>query len=59
MSDKKIKLAFEVPAETKRAVERVAAAQGLSVSEFMEKAVQRMLVEAGYGVRKPGTRGEV
>jgi hypothetical protein len=55
MSDKKIELAFEVPAKTKRDVERAAAAQGLSVLEFVENAVQRMLVEAGYGGRKPGT----
>ena len=45
MSDKSVELAIEVPAETKLAIERAAAAQGISVSEFIENALQRMLAE--------------
>jgi predicted HicB family RNase H-like nuclease len=41
----KTELAIEVPTETKRAVERAAAAQGLSVSEFIEQAVKKMLAD--------------
>jgi predicted HicB family RNase H-like nuclease len=55
MSDKSIELAVKVPAETKLAVERAAAEQGISVSEFIENAVQKMLAEAGHGLRRPGT----
>jgi uncharacterized protein (DUF1778 family) len=46
MNDKPIELPVCVPAETKPAVERAAAAQGLSVSEFIEQAVKKMLAES-------------
>ena len=55
MSDKSIELAVEVPAETKRAVERAAAAQGITVSQYLENAVQKMLAEVGYGAPRAGT----
>ena len=51
MSDKSVELAIEVPAEIKLAIERAAAEQGMSVSEFIENAVQRLLAEIGYGSR--------
>jgi len=49
MSDKNVELAIEVPPETKLAIERAAAEQGMSVSQFIENAVQRLLAEIGYG----------
>ena len=49
MSDKSIELAVEVPAEIKLAIERAAAAQGMSVSEFVQDALRRLLVEIGSG----------
>lgn len=52
MSDKSVELAIEVPAETKLAVERAAAAQGKSVSEFIERALKMMLAEADLGSRR-------
>jgi hypothetical protein len=55
MTDKYIELAIEVPAETKVAVDARAAAQGVSVSEFIENAVQKMLAEVGYSPRRAGT----
>jgi predicted HicB family RNase H-like nuclease len=54
MSDKSVELLVEVPAETKLAVERAAAAQGISVSEFIENAVQKILAEVGYSSRRAG-----
>ena len=55
MSHKSVELAIEVPAEIKLAIERVAAEQGMSVSEFIENAVQRLLAEIGYAPRRAGT----
>jgi uncharacterized protein (DUF1778 family) len=55
MTDEYIELAIEVPAETKVAVERAAAAQGVSVSEFVENAVQKMLAGAGCSPHRAGT----
>ena len=40
MTDKPIELSIEVPAQTKRAIERAATERGLSVSEFLEEAVR-------------------
>jgi uncharacterized protein (DUF1778 family) len=40
-------LAVEVPPETRLAIERAAAAQGMSVSEFIQDTLQRLLVEIG------------
>jgi uncharacterized protein (DUF1778 family) len=48
MTDKSIELSIEVPAETKLAIERAAAERDVSVSEFVEEAVRRFLIEAGY-----------
>jgi hypothetical protein len=48
MTDKPIELSIEVPAETMRAVERAAAERGISVAEFLEKAVRKHLVDTGY-----------
>lgn len=48
MSDKTVELAIEVPAETKLAVERAAAAQGISVSKFLENALRKMLEEVSF-----------
>ena len=46
MSDKSVELAIEVPAEIKLAIERAAAAQRISVSKFIENALQKMLAES-------------
>ena len=40
MSEKSIELAVEVPPETRLAIERAAAAQGMSVSEFIQDTLQ-------------------
>jgi len=48
MTDKPIELSIEVPAQTKRAIERAATERGLSVSEFFEEAVRKHLVDTGY-----------
>ncbi len=48
MTDKDIELLIEVPAETKLAVERVAAARGMSVAEFVQNALRKSLIDAGY-----------
>ena len=47
MSDNSIELAVEVPAETKFAIERAAAARGMSVSEFVQDTSRKLLVEIG------------
>lgn len=48
MPDRPIELSIDVPPETKRAIERAAAEQGMTVTDFLEKALRRCLVETGY-----------
>jgi len=48
MTDKPIELSIEVAAETRREIERAAAAKGMSVSAFLEDALRRYLVDTGY-----------
>lgn len=48
MTDKPIELSIEVPAETMRAIERTAAERGVSVSQFLEDALRKHLVDTGY-----------
>jgi len=48
MTDKPIELSIEVPAETRRAIERAAAERGISVSDFLEEALRKHLVDTGY-----------
>jgi hypothetical protein len=48
MTDKPIELSIEVPAETKRAIERVAAERGVTVPAFLEDALRRYLIDTGY-----------
>jgi hypothetical protein len=48
MPDKPIELSIEVPAETKRAIERAAAERGVTVAVFLEQALRRYLVDTGY-----------
>jgi hypothetical protein len=48
MTDKPIELSIEVPPETRRAVERAAAELGLTTSEYLEYALRKSLIDAGY-----------
>lgn len=48
MTDKTIELAIKVPVEIRQAIERAAAAQDMPVSEFIEGALVKFLVDAGY-----------
>jgi len=48
MTDKPIELSIEVPAETRRAIERAAAERGMTVAAFLEEALRRYLVDTGY-----------
>jgi hypothetical protein len=48
MTDKPIELSIEVPPETKRAIERVAAERGMSASEYLEYVLRKSLIHAGY-----------
>jgi predicted HicB family RNase H-like nuclease len=48
MADKSVELSVSIPPETKIAIERAARAAGLSVSEFVEKALREFLADAGY-----------
>ena len=48
MTDKSVELSIEIPAETKLAIERAAAERGVSASEFLEEAVRKFLIDAGY-----------
>jgi uncharacterized protein (DUF1778 family) len=48
MPDKPIELWIDLPPEIKRAIERAAAARGLSVSEFVRTALRKFLFDAGY-----------
>lgn len=51
--DKSIELAVEVPAETKLAIERAATSLGMSVSELVQDAFRKLLVEVDSGSEKP------
>jgi len=48
MTDKTIELAIEVPVEFKQAIERAAAARGVSVPDFLEDALRKLLADTGY-----------
>ena len=48
MTDKPIELSIDVPAETRREIERAAAERGMSVPEFLQDALRRYLADAGY-----------
>ena len=48
MTDKPIELSIEVPAETKRAIERAASERGVSVFQFLEDALRKHLADTGY-----------
>ena len=43
-----VELSIEVPAETKRAIERVAADQSMTASEYLEYVLRKSLINAGY-----------
>jgi hypothetical protein len=55
MTDKPIELSIEVPAETKRAIERAAAERGMTVPDFLQGASRRYLADAGYLESRPAT----
>jgi predicted HicB family RNase H-like nuclease len=48
MADKTRELIIEVPAEIRQAIERAAAAQDISISEFVERALAKFLADTGY-----------
>src|SRR6185437_10324111 len=48
MTDKTIEQAIEVPVEFKQAIERAAAARGVSVPDFLEDALRKLLADTGY-----------
>ena len=48
MPDKPIELSIEVPAETRRAIEGAAAELGMTTSAYLEYALRKSLVDAGY-----------
>ena len=50
---KPIELSIEVPAETKRAIERAAAERGVTVPAFLGDALRKYLVDTGYIDIKP------
>lgn len=52
MADKTIELAIKVPVEIRQAIELAAAAEHMPVSDFVERALAKFLVEAGYIDRK-------
>ncbi len=41
-----VELSIEVPAETKRAIERVAADRGMTASEYLEYVLRKSLINA-------------
>jgi uncharacterized protein (DUF1778 family) len=47
MADKTIELAIKVPVEIRQAIERAAAAEHMPVSDFVERALVKFLVDAG------------
>ena len=57
MTDKSIELLIEVPAETKLAIERAAAARTLSVAAFLEVSLRKYLADAGYIDEDAADRG--
>lgn len=48
MPDRPIELSIEVPAETRREIERAAAERGMSVPEYLQDALRKFLVDGGY-----------
>jgi hypothetical protein len=52
-NDQPIELSIEVPAETKRAIERAAAERGVTVPAFLGDALRKYLVDTGYIDIKP------
>jgi len=54
MTEKTIELAIEVPVDLKRAIERAAAARGVSVPAFLEDALRKLLLDTGYIDEEPG-----
>ena len=48
MTDKPIELSIDVPAETRRAIECLAAARGMTTSEYLEYALRKSLIDVGY-----------
>jgi len=48
MTDKPIELSIDVPPVTKQAIECAAAERGMTVADFLEKALRKHLVDAGY-----------
>jgi uncharacterized protein (DUF1778 family) len=46
--DQTNELSIEVGPETRRALEKAAAAHGLSVSDFVQEALRRFLAASGY-----------
>ena len=48
MTHKPIEFSIDVPAETRREIERAAEERGMSVAEFLQDALQRYLADAGY-----------
>ena len=55
MADKTKELAIEVPVEIRQTIERAAAAQEISVSEFVERALAKFLADAGLSTKRPPT----
>jgi uncharacterized protein (DUF1778 family) len=50
-------LTIEVSAETRRAIEKAAAAHGLSVSDYIQEALRRFLAATGYLEKGPSGPG--
>ena len=48
MTNSPIELSIDVPTETKLAIERAAAERSMSVSEFLQEALRKYLVDTGY-----------
>jgi uncharacterized protein (DUF1778 family) len=48
MTDQDIELSIELPAETTLAIKRAAEVRGMSVSEFVNIALRKSLIDAGY-----------
>ena len=48
MNDSPIEFLIDVPTEAKRVIERAAAERRVSVPEFLQNALRKYLVDAGY-----------
>jgi uncharacterized protein (DUF1778 family) len=59
MADKTRELIIEVPAEIRQAIERAAAAQDISISEFVESALAKFLADTGYIDKKTARSGSL